>query len=156
MIRVTRSIQLDESELELSFIRSPGPGGQNVNKVATACQLRFDVAASKSLPDPVKKRLRVIAGRRMTESGVLILNARRYRTQIRNRNEAVSRLVDLIRRAATPPPKRKPTRPTAASKRRRLDAKKRRGLTKRLRGPVRDETAPRLVVAPVLTNYNSL
>ena len=139
MLSVTANIRIDEGDLEERFIRSPGPGGQNVNKVATACRLRFDVAASPSLSDDVKRRFRALAGRRMTDEGELIITARRYRTQRRNRDDALERLIDLIRRAATPPKKRRATRPTLASRRRRLEAKKRRGQTKRLRGPVREE-----------------
>ena len=109
MIRVTRSITLDESELTLSFIRSAGPGGQNVNKVATACQLRFDAAGSPSLPDPVRRRLLALARTHLTASGELVITAREHRTQRRNRDEAIARLVELIRTAATPPKKRRPT-----------------------------------------------
>ncbi len=133
MIRVTHSISLDDSELSLTFVRSPGPGGQNVNKVASACQLRFNVATSPSLAEDVKRRLNALAGSRMTDEGVLIVSARRYRTQNRNRDDAFERLIEMIRQAATPPVKRRATRPTLASKRRRLDGKKRRGQTKQLR-----------------------
>ncbi|NQU76371.1 MAG: aminoacyl-tRNA hydrolase [Planctomycetes bacterium] len=139
MIRVTGAITIDESELAFSFVRSPGPGGQNVNKVATACQLRFDVAGSNSLPADVKRRLRALAGSRMTASGELVLIARRYRTQLRNRTDAVERLTAMLRSAATAPKHRRPTRPTGASIRRRLQAKLRRGQTKRLRKPPTEE-----------------
>jgi len=130
VIRVTRSIALDESELEERFVRSPGPGGQNVNKVATAVQLRFDVERSPSLPERVKERLRSLAGQRMTDDGVLIIEARRYRSQHRNREDAIERLVQLVRRAATPARKRRPTKPTKAARERRLDAKRRRSQKK--------------------------
>ena len=133
MIQVTPAIAIDESEFHEQFIRSSGPGGQNVNKVATAVQLRFDVGASKALPDEVRKRLIRLAGRRVTGDGVLIVDARRFRTRERNRKDAMKRLTDLIRRAATRPKRRRKTKPTAASKRRRLETKRRRGEVKRMR-----------------------
>ena len=133
MIQVTPTIALDESELTLEFIRASGPGGQNVNKVATAVQLRFDVANSPSLPDDVRERLMRLAGRRMTKDGVLIIEARRFRTQERNQQDAVGRLVELVRQAAKKPRVRRKTRPTLASRRRRLEAKRRRSEKKRLR-----------------------
>ena len=136
MIRITPGISLDEREIEESFIRASGPGGQNVNKLATAVQLRFDVRRSPSLPEDVRDRLARLAGRRVTNDGVLVITAQRHRTQERNRQDALDRLAELIRRAATPPTPRRPTKPTAASRRRRLDAKTRRSATKRLRtGP---------------------
>lgn len=134
MIRVTDEIAIEEREIHESFVRSSGPGGQNVNKLATAVQLRFDVRRSPSLAAEVKARLQRLAGRRLTHDGVLVITAQRHRTQERNREDALARLVDLIARAAVPPVKRKATRPTAASRRRRLDAKSRRSTIKSLRG----------------------
>ncbi len=140
MIRITPAIALDESEISESFVRASGPGGQNVNKLATAVQLRFDVRRSPSLPDDVRARLERLAGRRLTQDGVLVLTAQRHRTQERNRQDALERLIDLIREASVRPVPRRATRPTLASKRRRLDTKKRRGLVKTLRrsGPGAD------------------
>lgn len=133
MIQVTPNIAIDESELQQEFIRASGPGGQNVNKVATAVQLRFDVANSPSLSDDVRKRLISLARGRITEEGVLIINARRFRTQGANRQNATERLVELIRKAAQEPQSRHETRPTHASKMRRLKTKRRRAETKHLR-----------------------
>ena len=133
MIRITDDIAIDEREVEETFVRAAGPGGQNVNKLATAVQLRFDVRRSPSLPDGVRSRLERLAGRRLTREGVLIIMAQRYRTQERNRQDALERLVDLLRRAAVRPPRRVPTRPIAGAKRRRLEAKKQRAGIKRVR-----------------------
>jgi ribosome-associated protein len=134
MIPVTDEIALEEREIEESFVRASGPGGQNVNKVSSAVQLRFNVAGSPSLPGPVRARLKALAGRRLTQDGVLVITAQRFRSQDQNRQDALERLVDLIRRAAVRPTPRRKTRPTLASKRRRLEAKGRRSDVKSLRG----------------------
>lgn len=134
MIRVNAEIALDEREIQEDFVRASGPGGQNVNKVSTAVQLRFDVVHSPSLPDAVRARLIKLAGRRLTQDGVLIIEAERYRSQRRNRDDALARLLDLIREASEVDKPRHPTRPTLASRQRRLESKQRRGTTKRLRG----------------------
>ncbi len=133
MIRVNAQIEIDEREIEESFVRASGPGGQNVNKLSTAVQLRFDVRRSPSLPGDVRARLERLAGARLTRDGVLIIIAQRHRTQARNRDDALERLVDLIRRAAIAPRPRRPTRPTAGSRERRIETKKRRGSVKGLR-----------------------
>ena len=133
MIQITDAIAIAEREIEESFVRDAGPGGQNVNKLATAVQLRFDVRHSPSLPEEVRVRLERLAGRRLTQEGVLIITARRHRTQERNRQDALDRLVELVRRAARPPTPRRATRPSAAARQRRLDVKQRRGAVKRLR-----------------------
>jgi ribosome-associated protein len=140
MIEVTPVILIPEDEITERFIRAAGPGGQNVNKVSTAVELRFDVRRSPSLPNDVAVRLMKLAGRRLTQDGVLVLSVMTHRSQERNRAEAVQRLVELIRKAAEPPPPpRKRTRPTLASKVRRVEGKVRRGGVKSLRGKVRGE-----------------
>ena len=133
MIRVTPSISIAERELEEHFIRAPGPGGQNVNKLASAVELRFDVRRSPSLPDDVRARLERLAGSRLTRDGVLVIDAHRHRTQARNRQDARERLVDLIQRAAVTPRPRRATKPTAGARERRLESKKRRATIKGLR-----------------------
>lgn len=134
MIRVTDQISLDEDELQESFVRASGPGGQNVNKLSTAVQLRFDVRRSPSLPNDVAIRLMRLAGKRMTKEGVLVINAQQYRTQERNREDARERLFDLIRQAAVKPIPRRPTKPTRASQQKRVEGKKIRSNIKRMRG----------------------
>ena len=133
MIRVTDRISIEERELEESFIRASGPGGQNVNKVSSAVQLRFDARGSRSLPNDVSIRLQRLAGNKLTREGVIVITANRHRSQDQNRDEARERLFDMIREAATPPTIRRPTKPTRASKKRRLDSKARRGHIKSLR-----------------------
>jgi len=138
-LEITPAIVIAESELEESFVRASGPGGQNVNKVSTAVQLRFDVAQSPTLDDRVKQRLRSLAGTRMTDEGVLVIDARRHRTQAQNREDARERLAELIRQAATPPKKRRATRPSRAAKARRMETKSRRAEIKQRRGKVTDD-----------------
>ena len=139
MIFITPTISIDESELKLEFIRSSGPGGQNVNKVSTAVQLRFDAINSPSLPVDVRQRLISLAKGRITENGILIIEARRFRTQGANRQDAIERLIELIRKAAEKPLIRYQTRPTLASKKRRLETKHLRSATKQLRSRKPDE-----------------
>jgi len=139
VIQVTDTILIPEDELTFSFVRASGPGGQNVNKVATAVQLRFDAGGSPSLPDDVRRRLLKLAGSRATEEGVLVLTARRFRSQHRNREDAVERLVALVRRAAAKPKKRRKTKPSKASVERRLEAKLRRSQLKGSRRPPRPD-----------------
>jgi ribosome-associated protein len=133
VIRITDRISIDESELVENFVRSSGPGGQNVNKLSTAVQLRFDLRGSPSLSDGVRARAERLAGSRLTNDGVLIINAQRFRTQERNRQDARERLVALLQEAAVPPVPRRPTKPTRASRERRIEGKKRRSGIKNLR-----------------------
>jgi ribosome-associated protein len=132
-MRVTDSITIDESELDEDFVRSSGPGGQNVNKLATAVQLRFDARRSKSLPNDVAVRLMRLAGSRLTKDGVIVITAQSHRTQERNRADARDRLIAMIREAAVAPVKRRPTKPSKAARQKRLDSKKRRGNIKGIR-----------------------
>jgi ribosome-associated protein len=138
-ITITDAISLGEDELVESFVLASGPGGQNVNKVSSAVQLRFDIAHSPSLGDEVRARLSSLAGQRLTKDGVIVITARSHRSQERNRADARARLVELIRRAAIPPKPRRPTKPTRASKERRLDSKIRRAKLKHNRGRVGDD-----------------
>jgi ribosome-associated protein len=135
MIRIDPRISIDESELEERFIRASGPGGQNVNKLASAVQLRFDVRGSPNLPNDVRPRLERLAGRRLTREGVLVITAQRHRTQERNRQDALDRLIELIRRAAVAPVPRRATRPSTGARERRLQSKKRRSAIKDMRRP---------------------
>jgi len=133
MIRITDTIAIDEGEIEETFVRSSGPGGQNVNKLSTSVQLRFDVRGSPNLPNDVRERAERLAGRRLTKDGVLVLIAQQHRTQERNRADALERLVELLQEAAIRPKPRRATRPTRASKERRIESKKKRGDVKRMR-----------------------
>ena len=139
MIRVTDRISIEDSELEERFVRASGPGGQNVNKLSSAVQLRFDVRGSPSLTADVRMRLERLAGRRLTRDGVIVIMAQRHRTQERNRQDARDRLVELIQQASVAPKPRRPTRPTRGSKERRLATKKNRSTIKNLRGTVGSE-----------------
>jgi ribosome-associated protein len=139
VIQITPTLALDENEVQISFVQSSGPGGQNVNKVATAAQLRFDVAQSPSLPTAVRERLIQQAGKNITKDGWLVIDARRYRTQERNRQDAMDRLVDYIRAATYQPKPRRQTRPSRAAKRRRLESKRKRSAVKRQRKPPSSE-----------------
>lgn len=138
MIHITKTIKIDERKIQQKFIRASGPGGQNVNKVATAVQIRFDVNNFSSLPNDVRKRLINLAGKRITEDGTLIINARRFRTQEQNRRDAINRLVELIRKATEKPIPRQKSRPTTYSKKRRLMIKQRRSEIKCLRQTVQN------------------
>jgi len=139
MIEITPSLSLEESEISLDFVRSSGPGGQNVNKVSTAVQLRFDLRNSASLTEDVKERLIRLAGSRMTDEGFLLIDAHRHRTQEQNREDALQRLAELIRKALYTPKKRRATRPSLASQTKRIQSKKRHGETKKLRRDVPGE-----------------
>jgi ribosome-associated protein len=133
MLRIARDLSIDENDLDISFVRASGPGGQNVNKLSTAVQLRYD-ARRLTLPDDAARRLERLAGQRMTKDGVIVIHAQRFRTQERNRSDAIERLVGLLREAMVRPVPRRATRPTLASKKRRLDGKKRRSDIKAKRG----------------------
>jgi ribosome-associated protein len=136
MITITPTISIDDSEIELHFVRASGPGGQNVNKVSTAVQLRFDVGNSPSLPGDVRTRLIRLAGRRVTQDGILIIEARQFRTQERNREDAIKRLVELIRQATQKPKPRRKTKPSRAAKEKRIEGKKQRSNIKKMRRTV--------------------
>ena len=139
MIEITDRIAIAPREIEETFIRAPGPGGQNVNKLSTAVQLRFDLRHSPSLPDDVRARAERLAGKRLTKEGVIVITAARFRTQEQNRDDALARLTELLKKAARRPATRKPTRPTLGSKKRRLEGKTRRGSIKKLRSEKPDE-----------------
>jgi ribosome-associated protein len=139
MLQVTDTIAIDEAELDERFVRASGPGGQNVNKVATAVQLRFDVSRSSTLTPEVRERLQRLAGSRITAEGVLVIDARRHRTQAQNREDARERLAELIRRAAVVPRRRRKTKPTAQSIERRVESKRQRAQKKKRRGKVRGD-----------------
>jgi ribosome-associated protein len=138
MLRITRNIAIDENDVEISFIRASGPGGQNVNKLSTAAQLRYDTRRLALAPD-IAARLVRLAGQRLTKDGVIVIHAQRFRTQERNRADATDRLIELLREAAIRPPPRRATKPTLGSKQRRLESKKRRGDVKARRGRTSSE-----------------
>ena len=133
MIQITPSLAIDEREIQISYVQASGPGGQNVNKVATAAQLRFDVSNSPSLPQDVRRRLKELAGKRLSKEGWLVIDARQYRTQERNRQDALDRFTELLRQAAQQPKRRRKTRPSLEARRRRLENKRKRSQLKRLR-----------------------
>jgi ribosome-associated protein len=139
MIRISTEISLDEKELVFDYVRSSGPGGQNINKVSTAVQLRFNAIQSKSLPDEVKKRLSAISGKRMTDKGEIVIEAKRFRTQAKNREDALQRLITLLQKAAVKPKLRKKTKPSVSASAARVNSKKRRGVIKRTRSYNPDE-----------------
>jgi ribosome-associated protein len=138
MIVITDEISISEEELKFKFVRSSGPGGQNVNKVSTAVQLRFDVVGSSTLPSDIRSRLMTLAGNRVTENGVLVIDAQQYSSQSQNRQAAIERLVDLIKQASIPPKVRRKTKPSAGAMQRRVESKRRRGEVKQLRKPLND------------------
>lgn len=139
MIQVNATITIPDSEITMTFVRSDGPGGQHVNKTSTAVQLRFDVRHSPSLPEAVRRRLLRLSGRRLTSDGILVIDARRHRSQKQNRQDAIDRLAGLLRTAAQPPRTRRPTKPSQASRRRRLETKSHRARLKRSRRSVRHD-----------------
>ena len=139
MLRINATITIPDSEITLTFVRADGPGGQNVNKTSTAVQLRFDAMHSPALPEDVRRRLVRLSGRRMTGDGILVIDARRHRSQKQNRQDALERLTHLLQAAVQPPRARRPTAPSKASRRRRLESKRHRARLKRSRGSVRDD-----------------